>query len=90
MAAGLCTGPQYCMAQATHGSAPDIAGKGIANPFAMVKSAQMMLAWLAGRKQDKAALKAAAEMEAAMEGALKDPASVTVDLGGTEIGRAHV
>ena len=46
MAAGLCVGPDYCMAQATHGSAPDIAGKGIANPFAMITSAQMMLSWL--------------------------------------------
>lgn len=46
MAAGLCVGPDYCMAQATHGSAPDIAGKGIANPFAMIMSAQMMLSWL--------------------------------------------
>ena len=36
MAAGLCAGPKYCMAQATHGSAPDISGKGIANPFAMI------------------------------------------------------
>lgn len=83
MAAGLCAGPQYCMAQATHGSAPDIAGKGIANPFAMVKSAQMMLAWLAGRRQDDAAMRAADEMERAMEGVLADKASVTPDLGGT-------
>ena len=92
MAAGLCAGPQYCMAQATHGSAPDIAGKGIANPFAMIKSAQMMLNWLAGRKQDAAALKAAAEMERAMEAVLSDKASVTPDLGGTastlQMGRA--
>lgn len=92
MAAGLCAGPQYCMAQATHGSAPDIAGKGIANPFAMIKSAQMMLNWLAGRKQDASALKAAAEMEWAMEAVLSDKASVTPDLGGTastlQMGRA--
>lgn len=92
MAAGLCAGPQYCMAQATHGSAPDIAGKGIANPFAMIKSAQMMLNWLAGRKQDASSLKAAAEMERAMEAVLSDKASVTPDLGGTastlQMGRA--
>ncbi len=92
MAAGLCAGSQYCMAQATHGSAPDIAGKGIANPFAMIKSAQMMLNWLAGRKQDASALKAAAEMERAMEAVLSDKASVTPDLGGTastlQMGRA--
>lgn len=83
MAAGLCAGPKYCMAQATHGSAPDIAGKGIANPFAMIKSAQMMLAWLGGRKQDPQALEAAAKMEIAMESVLGDKTSVTPDLGGT-------
>jgi len=31
MAAGLCAGPHQAMAQATHGSAPDLAGRGIAN-----------------------------------------------------------
>lgn len=58
----------------------------------MIKSAQMMLNWLAGRKQDAAALKAAAEMERAMEAVLSDKASVTPDLGGTastlQMGRA--
>ena len=83
MAAGLCAGPKYCMAQATHGSAPDISGKGIANPFAMIKSAQMMLDWLGSRHQDPAALKAAEDIEWALEKVLKDKASVTPDLGGT-------
>lgn len=45
MAPGLCVGPDYAMAQATHGSAPDIAGKNIANPFAMIESARMLLDW---------------------------------------------
>ena len=58
----------------------------------MIKSAQMMLNWLAGRKQDASALKAAAEMERAMEAVLSDKASVTPDLGGTastlQMGRA--
>ena len=40
MAPGLCIGEgNLAMAQATHGSAPDIAGKGIANPFAMIEFA---------------------------------------------------
>ena len=39
MAPGLCIGDgDVAMAQATHGSAPDIAGKGIANPYAMIES----------------------------------------------------
>ncbi len=47
MAPGLCLGGgQIAMAQATHGSAPDIAGKGIANPYAMIESSRMLLEWL--------------------------------------------
>src|SRR5512138_1023644 len=47
MAPGLCIGDgDIAMAQATHGSAPDIAGKGIANPYAMIESTRMLLAWL--------------------------------------------
>ena len=83
MAAGLCAGPNYCMAQATHGSAPDIAGRGVANPFAMIKSAQMMLNWLGGRSRDDEAVSAAADIERAMEAVLPDKASVTPDLGGS-------
>jgi 3-isopropylmalate dehydrogenase len=44
MAPGLCIGDGgIAMAQATHGSAPDIAGKGVTNPYAMIESARMML-----------------------------------------------
>src|SRR5262249_19177352 len=50
LAPGLCVGERQAMAQATHGSAPDIAGRGIANPYAMIMSGQMLLAWL-GRKR---------------------------------------
>src|SRR3954466_1018920 len=47
MAPGLCTGKgDVAMAQATHGSAPDIAGRGIANPYAMMESTRMMFDWL--------------------------------------------
>src|SRR5947207_12809716 len=56
MAPGLCIGEgAVAMAQATHGSAPDIAGKGIANPYAMIESSRMLLEWLGpDRKQPKA------------------------------------
>src|ERR671912_1747877 len=40
------------MAQAAHGSAPDIAGKGLANPVAMMLLAGMLLDWLGGRHRD--------------------------------------
>ena len=82
MAPGLCVGPDYCMAQATHGSAPDIAGKNIANPFAMIESARMMLDWLARRKQDEEAVAAAEEIAAACLRVLKAGVDVTPDLGG--------
>lgn len=82
MAPGLCVGPKYCMAQATHGSAPDIAGKNIANPYAMIMSGQMMLSWLANQKHDEDGLNAAVNIERAVDEVLQDHESVTPDLGG--------
>ncbi|TIU32474.1 MAG: isocitrate/isopropylmalate dehydrogenase family protein, partial [Mesorhizobium sp.] len=46
--------------QAAHGSAPDIAGKGIANPYGTILSAAAMLDWL-GRGHDDERLRRAAE-----------------------------
>ncbi len=82
MAPGLCVGPDYVMAQATHGSAPDIAGKHIANPYAMIKSAQMMLAWLGEKKGDHFAIRAAQDIDKAVESVIGELKSVTPDLGG--------
>lgn len=82
MAPGLCVGPQYVMAQATHGSAPDIAGKHIANPYAIIMSCQMMLLWLGEKKQDPQAIQAARDIESGMEKLLSDMDTVTPDLGG--------
>jgi 3-isopropylmalate dehydrogenase len=83
MAPGLCVGPQYVMAQATHGSAPDIAGKHIANPYAMIMSCQMMLMWLGDKKQDPQAVQAARDIETAIAKILTRKDSVTPDLGGS-------
>jgi 3-isopropylmalate dehydrogenase len=58
-----------------HGSAPDIAGRGIANPLAMFLSAALMLRHGLGRPDDAAALESA--VDRALEGGLR-----TVDLGG--------
>nr|WP_047169202.1 isocitrate/isopropylmalate family dehydrogenase [Sphingomonas sp. Y57] len=75
-------GDSVCVAQAQHGSAPDIAGKGIANPTSLMLSAAMLLDWLA-RRHDRGDLAAAADIfEAAVEAALDDPISRTRDLGG--------
>src|SRR6187551_2322645 len=60
LAPGLCVGDRQAMAQATHGSAPDIAGRNVANPYAMIVSGQMLLAWL-GRKQNEPKAVAAAQ-----------------------------
>src|SRR6185437_9421771 len=61
LAPGLCVGERQAMAQATHGSAPDITGKNIANPYAMIMSGQMLMGWL-GRKHGDAKAVAAAEL----------------------------
>ena len=43
---------EHAVAQAQHGSAPDIAGKNIANPASLIGSAAMLLAWLGERRGD--------------------------------------
>ncbi|WP_118178476.1 isocitrate/isopropylmalate dehydrogenase family protein [Paraburkholderia phosphatilytica] len=83
LAPGLSAGPQHAMAQATHGSAPDIAGRAIANPYAMIMSGQMLLDWL-GRKHDvEAARHAASLIEKAVRNVMRDKLALTADLGGT-------
>ena len=64
------------MFEPTHGSAPDIAGRGIANPMAMILTAGMMLEFL-GLKQ------AATEVEKAVEAVLSEAKTLPADLGGT-------
>jgi 3-isopropylmalate dehydrogenase len=84
MAPGLCIGEgNLAMAQATHGSAPDIAGKGVANPFAMIESARMMIEWLGHNRKIPEAVKAAQIMQDAIATALANPATRTRDIKGT-------
>jgi 3-isopropylmalate dehydrogenase len=83
LAPGLCAGPRHAMAQATHGSAPDIAGKNIANPYAMVMSGQMLLGWL-GRKHGLSnAVQASVLIEQAVGTVMRERKCLTGDLGGT-------
>jgi 3-isopropylmalate dehydrogenase len=70
------------MAQATHGSAPDIAGKGIANPYAMIMSGQMLYAWLGHKHNEPKAVEAADLMERAVEEVIREGKVLTGDLGG--------
>ena len=81
MAPGLCVGDKYAMAQATHGSAPDIAGKNVANPYAMIMSANMLLDWLARKNADENLLVATQSIEKAVIKVMEEGA-VTKDLGG--------
>ena len=82
LAASINAGERVAMAQAAHGSAPDIAGRDIANPVAMVLSTAMLIRWL-GDSQGKAAWIAAADrIDAAVSGVL-GRGICTPDLGGT-------
>jgi len=83
LAPGLNAGLQHAMAQATHGSAPDIAGRGIANPYAMIMSGKMLLDWLAVKYGEPRAAAAAQHIERAMEHVIADGRQLTHDLGGT-------
>jgi 3-isopropylmalate dehydrogenase len=67
--------------QPSHGSAPDIAGKGIANPTAMILSAAMMLEWLGERHGDDTCTKAAQGIQSAVEATLANGPRAR-DLGG--------
>lgn len=81
LAPGLCAGPTHAMAQATHGSAPDIAGRNIANPYAMIMSGKMLFDWL-GRRHDATLIRAAGLIEAAMEQVIAEKRMLTPDLDG--------
>jgi len=76
------TNGNQCMAQAAHGSAPDIAGKNIANPTGLILSAAMMLRWLDTRYQDSRLSLAADDIEKSVD-RLMEIKVVTMDLGGS-------
>ena len=83
MAPGLCIGEgAIAMAQATHGSAPDIAGQDRANPYAMIESGRMLLEWLAWNRGEQAGVRAAGLIKRALKDVLADPAARTRDVGG--------
>ncbi len=72
---GANLGEKNAVFEAVHGTAPDIAGKGIANPAALLLSSELMLRHLG---EDAAADK----LRAAIEKVLGDPKARTADLGG--------
>ncbi len=83
LAPGLNAGIDRAMAQATHGSAPDIAGRGIANPVAEILSGAMLLEWLSASRQEPALREAALRIRHAVDAVLTDGTVLTPDLGGT-------
>lgn len=80
---GANLGDKAAIFEAVHGSAPDIAGQGIANPTAMALAAVMMLEHL-GQKD------AASRLKKALHKAMQDPKRRTPDLGGTGNTRSFV
>lgn len=94
LAPGLCVGERQAMAQATHGSAPDIAGKNIANPYALIMSGQMLLEWLGRKRGEPKATAAALLITKAVDQVIAEARHLTTDLGGkagtTQMGDAIV
>jgi len=76
LAPGANIGKDAAIFEAVHGSAPDIAGKGIANPSALLLAAAMMLDHLGMRQQ-------AARIRGALDGAVRENDNLTPDLDGS-------
>jgi len=70
-------GDEAAMFEAVHGTAPDIAGKGLANPTALLMSSILMLDYLGERS-------AARRIEAALEQVYREGKHTTKDVGGTQ------
>jgi 3-isopropylmalate dehydrogenase len=82
LAGAINANADKCVAQAQHGSAPDIAGQDRANPTSLILSAAMLLDWMATRHNVPALAAAAQAIDAAVDRVLADPARRTPDLGG--------
>ncbi len=76
-------GDARAMFQPSHGTAPQLAGKNLANPIATILSAAMMFDWLAERFQDPRAAQAAQCIESAVAALLAAGQPRTPDLGGS-------
>jgi 3-isopropylmalate dehydrogenase len=82
MAPSADLGDRHAVFQPCHGTAPDIAGKGIANPVATILSCAMLLDYLARTRRDDAAGAAARMIERAVEDMLAGDGPRTADIGG--------
>ena len=82
LAGSINVGDRIPMAQAQHGSAPDIAGKGMANPISMILSVGMMFGWLGIKKNNDVFIKANDFLHQAIDEHLMEQHCLTPDLGG--------
>jgi isocitrate dehydrogenase (NAD+) len=78
---GANFGESQAVFEAVHGSAPDLAGKGVANPLAFLMSGVMLLNYLADTRGDEACRVSAARIKGAYDHALQE-GQKTRDLGG--------
>ena len=76
-------GLDHAVFQPCHGSAPDIAGQGVANPFAMISSAAMMLDWLAIKFDNDEMLADGRRLREAVDQVVGAGQVLTRDLGGS-------
>ncbi|MDA4131447.1 MAG: isocitrate/isopropylmalate family dehydrogenase, partial [Thaumarchaeota archaeon] len=74
-------GDDFALFEPVHGCAPDIAGKGIANPLSMLFTVKMMLDWLGSKRQDPSCLEASRSLEAAISTVTRSEVK-TPDIGG--------
>ena len=82
MAPGLNAGRSYAMAQAVHGSAPDIEHLHVANPVSVILSGKLLLDWLSERQSMPELEKVAEDVERAVSKTLAEGRALTPDLGG--------
>ena len=85
-------GDQHALFQPSHGTAPTIAGRNIANPLATILSAGMMLDWLGDKHGNPVCVNAAETVERAVATVISDGRVRTADMGGssttTEVAQA--
>ncbi|HEV2594384.1 MAG TPA: isocitrate/isopropylmalate family dehydrogenase [Sphingomicrobium sp.] len=82
LGASINVGDSVCVAQAQHGSAPDIQGQNIANPTSLILSAALLLRWRGEQDGDEKLLEAAIQIEQAICSVLANPTLRTRDIGG--------
>jgi 3-isopropylmalate dehydrogenase len=82
LGASLNAGRRHALAQAQHGSAPNLAGRNVVNPYSLISSTGMLLQWLGVRRTNQKLLEAAAVVEQALSMTIATAAWRTADLGG--------